>query len=88
MGVNPISLGSPHVRPVGVHRTCGEPNEIKVNTHPTNITALFRDQAPTKPAAGGEAEGARHEPFTFTPMGGQFDFAWLSARTPHGAYVR
>ena len=25
-------------------RTCGEPNEIKKNTHPKNITALFRDQ--------------------------------------------
>ena len=27
--VNSISLGSPHVRPWGVHRTCGEPDEIK-----------------------------------------------------------
>ena len=25
-------------------RTCGEPDEIKKNTHPKNITALFRDQ--------------------------------------------
>ena len=25
-------------------RTCGEPNEIKKNTHPKNITALFREQ--------------------------------------------
>ena len=24
--------------------TCGEPNEIKKNTHPENITALSRDQ--------------------------------------------
>ena len=23
----------------------------------------------------------------FHPDGGQFDFVWLSARTPHGAYV-
>ena len=23
----------------------------------------------------------------FHPHGGQFDFVWLSARTPHGAYV-
>ena len=30
---------------MGVHRTCGEPNEIKKNTHPNNITALFREQA-------------------------------------------
>ena len=25
-------------------RTCGEPDEIKKNTHPKNITALFRDR--------------------------------------------
>ena len=29
MAVNSISFGSPHERPMGVHRTCGEPNEIK-----------------------------------------------------------
>ena len=29
------------VRPMGVHRTCGEPDEIKKNTHPKNITALL-----------------------------------------------
>ena len=28
-----------------MHRTCGEPDEIKKNTHPKNITALLRDQA-------------------------------------------
>ena len=52
MGVNSISPGSPHVRPMGVHRTCGEPDEIKKNTHPENFTALFREQArptPTTP---------------------------------------
>ena len=27
-----------------MHRTCGEPDEIKKNTHPINITALFREQ--------------------------------------------
>ena len=27
------------------HRTCGEPDEIKKNTHPKNITALPREQA-------------------------------------------
>ena len=26
-------------------RTCGEPDEIMKNTHPKNITALFREQA-------------------------------------------
>ena len=40
VGVNPISSGSPHVRPMG--RTCGEPDEIKKNTHPKYFTALFR----------------------------------------------
>ena len=34
MAVNSISFGSPHVRPMG--RTCGEPSEIKKNTHPEN----------------------------------------------------
>ena len=34
MGVDSISPGSPHARPMGVHRTCGEPNEIKKNTQP------------------------------------------------------
>ena len=36
MGINAISSGSPHVRPMG--RTCGEPNEIKKNTHPKTFT--------------------------------------------------
>ena len=41
-----ISSGSPHVlrAHTGVHRTCGEPDEIKKNTHPGNITALFGGQ--------------------------------------------
>ena len=26
---------------------------------------------------------ASTQPFNFTPNGGQFDFVWLSARTPH-----
>ena len=29
---------------MGVHRTCGEPNEIKKNTHPEHTTALYRAQ--------------------------------------------
>ena len=43
MGVNPTSSGPPRVRTMG--RTCGEPDEIKKNTHPENITALFREKA-------------------------------------------
>ena len=27
---------------MGVHRTCGEPDEIKKNTHPKNVTAFSR----------------------------------------------
>ena len=46
MGDNSISPGSPHVRPMG--RACGEPGEIKKNTHPKNITALFGGQAGCK----------------------------------------
>ena len=38
VAVNSISFGSPHVRPM--ERTCGEPNEIKKNTHPI-IFPLF-----------------------------------------------
>ena len=44
---------------MGVYRTCGEPNphdEIKKNTHPKNITALFREQARAKKEAGAKAK--------------------------------
>ena len=34
-----------HVRPTGVHRTCGEPDETKKTTHPVNITSPSREQA-------------------------------------------
>ena len=48
VAVNSISSGSPHVRctPMWALSTCGEPDEIKKNTHPELITALFRAQAP------------------------------------------
>ena len=39
MGVNSLSLGGPRVRPMAVHRTRGEPNEIK-KTHLQNNTAF------------------------------------------------
>ena len=32
-----------------MHRTCGEPNEIKKNTHPANIPALFCGQVTVNP---------------------------------------
>jgi len=54
--------------------TCGEPDEIKKDTHPKNITALFRDRARTladsgsgvanKPSSG---HRSRHVPL-FTPI--------------------
>ena len=45
MAVTSISSRSPHVRWTPMGCTCGEPDEIKKNTHPKNVTALFRDQA-------------------------------------------
>ena len=43
MAVNSISFGPPHVRPLGVHRTRGGPDEIKKNARPKSITALVCD---------------------------------------------
>ena len=37
MAVNPIPFGSPRVRPTGVHRTCGEPNESKKGWLPARV---------------------------------------------------
>ena len=37
-------------------RTCGEPDEIKKNTHPKNTTALFREQVGRCPDMCPEAE--------------------------------
>lgn len=47
MAVNPISFGPQHLRPMG--HACGEPNRIKMNTHPKNPTALFREQGTARP---------------------------------------
>ena len=64
-GSGPVSSGSPHVRPMGVHRTCGEPNKIKKNTHPKGITALSREQVQLvitmfhRQEGGKKKEGAR-----------------------------
>jgi len=43
VGVDSISFGLPHVRPMWALSTCGEPDEIKKNTHPKNITAQVRE---------------------------------------------
>ena len=40
-GGNPISSGSPRVRPVWMNRTCGEPDETKENTHPDTYHRSF-----------------------------------------------
>ena len=76
MAANPLSSGSPHVhvRPMGMHRTCGEPDEIKKNTQPVYITALFlRAQAYGSITARRDdsrifALCTRPEPFNSTPM--------------------
>ena len=44
MGVNSIPPARLHVRPMGVHRTCRWAGEIKKNTHPKKITALYGEQ--------------------------------------------
>ena len=44
MGVNSISSGSPHVRPMGVHCTCGEADEIKKHTQPETYSPPSRGQ--------------------------------------------
>jgi len=76
-----ISLGgqAPHVRPMWALNTCGEPNEIESTAPHGSLYGIF------------QAGRARREPATwhasravqFHPHGGQSDFVWLSARTPH-----
>ena len=45
MAVNSIPSSPPHAHPMGVHRTCGESDRIKKNTHPKNFTARCGAQA-------------------------------------------
>ena len=59
-----ISLGSPHVHPMGVHRTCGEPNGIELAPIWGGVERLVRRTR----AAGAVAFGLQREPFNFTPM--------------------
>ena len=72
-GVDSISSGSPHVRctPMWALSTCGEPNGIKKNTHPKNVTALVRARAGTSASPssrtswkGGVARSAAARPWT------------------------
>ena len=37
-----ISLGSPHVRPMGVHRTCEEPNDFELTATGVELDASRR----------------------------------------------
>ena len=41
MGVHSISSGSPHARPMWALSTCGEPDELKKNTHPKILPVFF-----------------------------------------------
>ena len=98
--VNSISSGSPHVRPMWAPSTCGEPDEIKKNTHPKNITALFRDRvhhALHHVGVRRTHERGRPRPVVVSGSavqlvlkrrdGGQFDSVWLPART-HARTIR
>ena len=69
---------------MGVHRTCGEPDEIKKNTHPKNVTALFRDQEPCVTGSmGGNRITITGTGFaTFDPVA---EANGQSRRTPHAA---
>ena len=62
MGVNSISSGSPHVRPMRVHCTCGEPDGIKKSTHPKYVTALVRNQAGGRSGARASRAATRTGP--------------------------
>ena len=95
-GVNPITSGPPHVQctPMGVHRTCGEPDEIKKNTPPTKRYRCHSCPGVFKPGHGHRAAcRVRHvyasRAVQFHPHGGQFDFVWLPARAmhPHGGCI-
>ena len=50
-------------------RTCGEPDEIKKNTHPKYFTALFRGSVGTGFGRKGKGGGADHDEATQTNTG-------------------
>ena len=82
-----ISLGSPHVRPTGVHYTRGEPNEIELTPHWGGIerpTTRTRAVAHAAPVPVTDCRSITHG-------WGSIRFR-LARRTydashPHGAYV-
>ena len=75
MAVNSISSGPPHVlrAHTGVHRTCGEPDEIKKNTHPKRFTALCRREQDLTSIEHGNTAG-------WTPSTNPVALHWVSKR--------
>ena len=94
MGVNSISCCPPHVRPMGLHRTCGEPGETKKDTctHPEYVTSLARAQVRRmlRSCGSSRSTGPHPRPFNSNPMGvkpmssawslnvGRMGFNWIS----------
>ena len=87
-----ISSGgqAPHARPMGVHRTCGEPGEIElapigVELNGPRLCTSFaiRTASATFDRTYLKRSGEQ------SVGGGQLDFVRLSARVegPHGAHV-
>ena len=86
MGVNLMSFGSPHVRPMGC--TCGWAGEIKKSTHPGSFTALFNGQVRAQLMEQQANRQVRAVSRSIPPRWGSIrGFARLPARTPHGVGV-
>ena len=84
-----ISLGAPHVRPMG--HTCGEPNEIEltpigVELNGSRRVPLSNDLEPAPSThATSTAYLERSGTIIHEHANGRFDFVWLPARVegPH-----
>ena len=83
MAVNSISPGPPHVRcaPMWALSTCGEPDEIKKNTHPRHTAALVREQASLTGASKSRSTRLEKEAVTFSRVGILLDFVRRSGTT-------
>ena len=98
-----MSLGgqAPHAlrAHMGVHRTCGEPNEIDLTATNPSLNGLPLRRRYSTSIPYGEMclfvsndtmrTWVRVTSRSISPHGGQFDFVWPPARTmhPHGAYA-
>ena len=94
-----ISLGSraPHVLRIDMGHTCGGPNEIELTGPPLTgcFPAPFAGCWATDPQqrpyfnelASALLNMYASPPVRLHPNGGQLDFVWLPARTPHRAHV-